>query len=76
MLNTIPVTEKYNWYRRRANVKLYKADKAKIIEDYVSGDKTIRQLADEWFIAQYRIKEVIELYYKKPDYTITIISKV
>lgn len=76
MLTSIQTHDTFKWYNRARTKRLYRADKASIIEDYIANGKSIRQLSKEWNTKGDVIQAIIELYYKKPDYTITIMSKI
>lgn len=76
MLTSLQTNEVFKWYNRNRTKRLYRTDKASIIEDYIANNKSIRQLAKEWQTREHVIQAIIELYYKKPDYTITIMSKI
>jgi len=76
MLETIQTRQIYPWYTRTEKRRLYRHDKANIIEQYIANDKTIKDIAKLYNVPQDVIQAIVELYFKKPDYTITIMSNV
>lgn len=73
---TIRPNNLYKWYERTRHKRLSKQDQAIIIECYIAKGMQIIDIAKKYNVSIYRVSNAISLYFKKPDYSITIQSNV
>jgi len=73
---TLTTQEKYKWFNRPCVQVTSKQIKAHIIEDYVANERHITDLSRDYGLKRDKIYEIICMYYKKPEYTLTLASRV
>lgn len=56
--------------------RLTKMEKAKIIEQYVGGNKSMKQVADLFDVSVQTVSNSVSLYFEKPKVNKLLFSKV
>jgi predicted DNA-binding protein YlxM (UPF0122 family) len=76
MTNTTTMPEITPWYERKRKPPLTISQQAKLIEDFMSGDYSIKQLAKLYVISYDTAARIISQYWAKPERELTLQSKV
>ena len=61
---------------KEQRARLSRREKAVIIEMYVSGSKTMQDIADLFDLSATTVSNTVSLYFKKPEKSKTLLSKV
>lgn len=69
---TMPVQEYHKWYTRP--IALY--SNGLIIEDFVANDMSIKEIANKHKVSQGTVQRCISYYFKKPEHSLTLLSRV
>lgn len=75
MIDTLLPKERYTWYSRETGIVI-ESVYGEIIEDFIGCEMTIFEISQERRMPYLKVAWVISLYYKKPDFSLTLMSKV